>query len=689
MILSVFNHLKMKTKALIIIILIAVLALGGVLAILFQNGTIKFKADTITKNVTVTGKFTDAVSGDPVQKAKIVISAGNRTPASIITKDDGTYRAVLNINPSDEFQRMISIKQDNPGYPDGEGSSFTQVIEDTSAAPTSINQNLQLSPLPSDPVSTRPLDADSERCRTKQYENEYLVGWIHSGDYYGKDVEGVLFCTDTNTPNLINDNLTDLFIAATQIKFLKDQTGLPYLPTIYLVNDIYWHRTANGNPPAGYVEFGANSIVLKAASVGDDRVITHEFGHLVDWEKGFYGKSPASYPILLDDCKLNVVNYNFRCPASAYKDFNEAYIYARNNSYDLGSEGYMNTNRHEMFAEFFAGLFVPWEVNPDPPYTTFSSREKLRYTIENLLLGNFSYQLTFNSKIFAKSNWDSLVSTHKQNVLIYLYKFVAKSSNVDEYFPGTVERWGQGKIVKGEFMKTGFVSFKLADHANRPMEKTNISVALLYKMTRLKKDSNVFSDGTGDLFDTTGTAIIPIVPKGTGKIVDIPTPPDYYQGAVFSRMTRDIRQGANPVIDLSYANMSPPYIYYDSPTPISTIGVTGKILFYTEKNDPYRWALPIKKGAVSRYPELGTTDGKTVQDPKYPTDPMKVINYSYLIGGNLGKMNNFVIGKGTNTYTKGMVCWKVPPPRTPLEVGKTCNYICDDMGGVISKTCKP
>ena len=650
--LSLLKHLRLKTKAIIIVILIAVLLLGGTLSVLIFTGTIKFKAATITKNVTVTGKFTDALTFAPVSGAKIIVGAGGRTPATVTTKADGSYRAVLTIYPENEYQRLITIYQNNPGYPLLDGGIFTQTITDLTSAPVSITQNINLTKLPTDPISENPLDPTSERCRTSQNNYEYTIFRQHTGDYFGLEIGGVLFCTDLASKNIFDDFPTAIRNNAAQIISLKNQTGLSVTPRVYLIDDLSWKPgyAADTDAPAG-------EITIKAIKLLDLSNITHEVGHLVDWYKGPTYTNSFSYKnasVSRTSCRANIYNTKWHCFASAYNDFEIAHLNIKFS--DIGPNGYITRNTLETFATMFEALFTP--------ENSYITREKTRYAIENMLLGNFEYSIGSLRATFKGMDTDPGRAYSIQNSTIYIYKSVAFYSNFPQYFPGTVGRWNPSFIADGRYMGQAVVSVKLVDHTQRRMENTSVTIAGKSLITRIKKESGVFIDGTGDLFNTTGTAVAINIPSGLSQKIDIPSLPDYYQGAKFNTMVQNLNRGATK-INLYFIPVGTGGLSVKKAKPIdpyvSAKGITSEI----ELKSSGRTAKPILQGEMSRHPLFGSKSREVQHDG----DSLIMV-----VGGDFTNVIFRIIGspaQGSNTFINNLFLW--PPPLGPTA-GQSCFY---------------
>lgn len=638
-----FHRFQMRTKVLVISSLVVLISAGSIFGLLLTTGKLDLKADVITKNVTVTGKFIDSVTGAPVSNAKIIVGAGGRTPAQVLTKADGTYKAVLSINAAVPLQRTITIRQNNPGYPEGEGTVFTKLIRSDSSVSQNIIQDIRLSKIPIEADSTTLLDPISQRCRTPKPGPEDYSTWYHSGDYLGKEIHGVLFCAridqryNVEYPAFIEEASRN----ADQINYLVSQTGLSYTPVVYIVDEITWYKDA-----AAYVSSGRKEIIIDRNYLY--RAITHEFGHLLDWDKGFDNSMTSKYTWCLEN--------NGRTKRHCARSDSDDFI----NAFDLGSVGqekdieigeytlkgeihtggiygYATTNYAEMFAEIFDFQFRPvgdfWTGE-----MIFLSREKFKYAIKNMMLAQYKYKgrlsgiITRTQEEMHEFGDTSSPDTH--NAVMYLYKVVAKTGNIDQYFPGTVKSsWSYDQIGSGLYMDKAVVSLAAIDQIGAlpgdGIKDVGGVVSDKSFQTRDYQTTGVFTDGTGDMFNKKGTEVLFNVSPGIDKIVDITAMPDGYSGAVYNKWKTKLVRGSNQVIDSKFSmRIINPIVYSPNPSNLSSNGISGKMALV----DSGRAASPITVGQMLMHPNIGTLGG--VVSDKFPSMVGKGLIF-VLGGGNI------------------------------------------------------
>jgi len=500
--LSFLNRLSMRAKANLIVVLILLLAGVGTLGYLIQTGKLGSKADTGAVTVTITGKYINTITGKAVIGAKIEAHPMDTGQFPTVTTDSyGKYKAVLTIYPSiNSFQKTIRLRQYMPGYPeDGIGTQFDVKVPDTTSSSISITQNFKLAPIPQDIVSTNQLDPTSQRCRTDKSKYDYEVSSYHTGDYKGEVVNGVLICTALANQGFLTSYSIAIDRITVQIDSLVARTQLPYTPVIYLSGPLVWEPGA-----AAYVMRGGKEIIADIAYIdknnNDPWAITHEFGHLVDWFNG------PDMPFNDSSC-INKVNISKTKSHCMLTDSRPDFISAASISWHEGLiTGYATSNRAEMFAEIFAAQQTPDSAGS----SNFSKREKAQYNIKNALFAE--YKFPFNPA-YASSLFNTDSSISGQNAGMYIYKFVASAGKVDQYFSGDLKSsWTYNDIWYGNYMTTGVVSIQLNECQVENFGGTNVTVGDVTGQTRTQKTSGVFTDGSGDLFDDSGTVFLMNVP---------------------------------------------------------------------------------------------------------------------------------------------------------------------------------
>ena len=184
------------------------------------------------------------------------------------------------------------------------------------------------------------------------------------------------------------------------------------------------------------------------------------------------------------------------------------------------------------------------------------------------------------------------------------------------------------------------------------------------------------------------------VPPGTNKTVDIPKSPDYYKGAVFNPVNNQtIVQGANPVIDIQFHIVGTGTVSIVSnpvvTPPISPKGVKGQMtmpiptttigrIISVQKT---RFAYPIAKGQMTRYPTFGTVGGIVNDNISDPADPYRLY---FVTGGDMKNVQTIIgnplqnTNQGTNIINGNLwadACNFVG--RMVLKSNQTTTYNCN------------
>lgn len=509
-----------------------------------------FKADTDLQTITISGTSTNPSDDDkPVAGAKIIATNLNGQKQEVLTDENGEYSLEMTVDITDPADRRITVKQEDDILPNREGSTFSLSALDTN----DLTQDFSLAPLPREIrdfieyIRSNPTDEPAIICHNK-------------GGAVRATIDGITFCSpwwDTN-------GYWNLQVIADQINFLQENTGYYNIGNLIYLDPLGMFSGVGGQ----YLGEGVILLDSAASAIMPRPIITHEFGHGVDLE---------------GNAVIPRVRWSGLTFGSSYLCESAALI------------GYGARNDDELFAEIFTAL---WYTDPNKT-GQFIKREKLRYLIENFLL--FSpYEFNFGSS----ADWTDLntdfgttsIITGRgglpaQNAWMYAYKYVAYYSNVDQYFPGQIghpdyqdqstmpttdaigilTKW----VLLGNYMDVGVVSLALVDCQPRLIGGMKVKFAATTVQTRFKKDSGVFSDGSGDLFDITGTAVIFPVPTG-------PQPYDAYYYTTLSKSgTENVRTGSNAFkIEIPATNVLTNETCLASNTTVDTQGnqTTAKIL---------------------------------------------------------------------------------------------------------------
>jgi hypothetical protein len=574
--------------------LIRVAAVFACLIIIFAVGFFvlknnNFKADVVTKTITISGNFIDIISLKPVVGASISVGFANNAPVETKTDSSGNYSASITINYDDAVENVITIQAKTQGYADGvlyATVGTTNLIE---------NMDFKLSTIPIDTVSTKSLDPVSARCRTTIDSYDYIYDhnniMYHPGDYKGQIIDGVLFCASEQNAVVFTNYTQDIKTTAAQINALVSRTGLSYTPTIYLTGTITWISGA-----AAYSDPGTKELIINVSFLNDISVITHEFGHLIDWDKGMDNQTNSTG----NRCYKNKATNIPHCYLSTRNDFSKIYAYLK--YYDTFIKGYAASSPFELFAELFASEQLPDSIGSDH----FSARERLQYDIRNAFSGSYSdaFGATQKYKSSTINPNTFLSSVFPQNMAIYAYKFVAAAGNLDEYFQGTLNsNLTLDDIKTGKFTDKAILSINLVDQYQKPLAEALVSVSdgSASGKTLAKKSVGVFADNSGDPFDTTGTLVLQNIVVGKQTlIVKRPT------GEILTSKPIDLRAGANGVVYLAIQDMGT--VYNDSFDRLSDIDDTR----WTKITDSSIVDSKLRIAHLGKTPASGVTNKLTV-----------------------------------------------------------------------------
>lgn len=619
--------MKMRTKAYLVVVLVLVLAGAGTFGILIKTGKLGSKANTTSISLTLSGRITDNKNVPLANTAITFSNSAFQTLAKTTSDQSGRFLiTTFAQRPTISSSIIYWFSKDNY-YSQ---TSFKSIILSNSSPSTiTKNENVVLT-----------ASQSNEICGTAEKIER----------------SGVVFCVFPS----ISQNLSayptidqQITITADEIIRLRGITGLVDTPkAVFLTNE-------GVSGPGGHADLKNNIMDIWLASLSDQKsidnylsIIDHEFGHFVDFSRG------KSFTVANLDPTLNIPGQicfplsssELKCPSSLDYAFTAAFENLVTTSTVLG---YASEVEIEFFADFFSALVSNRNALP----------EKTKYYLTN-------YMLNVPSSFLINSGNKSFISKQNNishNNLMYAYKFVASKVPVDQFFPGTLyddfslnpnEAENNTKINNyraainsAKYMSVGVVSIRLKDHTGRPMEKQTVELAGEKILTRLKKDSGVFSDGFGDLFDTTGTAVSLGSGVGTNKLVDIPTMVSYYQGAGWLGQKTDIIQGSNAVINLGFTLRK---IY---PVSVATIPMgpfgppTGATLKITSNITGKQFG-PVTKGKMTRYPLVGTVNGFGDSSSKFEMvlggNPLRKEEYAMSNWGKYTLLNvpNFASDRG-------------------------------------------
>lgn len=336
------------------------------------------------------------------------------------------------------------------------------------------------------------------------------------------------------------------------IQTLKNATGVTDDFPIMIVPQINWLRDAtNSSNAGGYLQDGVHSWMVLSVVALDytNGSISHEFGHHVDWMKGFTDSQNHHY---------SSDNWNFKTA--------EAGVSAAR-----AITGYATTNSREMFAEFFATMMEPLGNDPTQIDTSsntgqflFASRVddylRAKPSLTIYLLGSqyiFNSEGTTGRSNLMSPNISVNLKVPLQNDLMYLYKHVAKVSNQNEYFPGNVSLGlitpgPKLDIPDGHYMSgKSVVTAALLDHHGAPLGDANLSLG-----------GQTQPIHAGNYSWTSGTykALMP-VPTGIQNITVSNLPADY--PIPFAGEKVNLVDGSN-YVEVGYQKITVQYMVYQN-----------------------------------------------------------------------------------------------------------------------------
>jgi len=679
-----------RTKLLLVLIIAAIVIAGGVFGVLYKTGKLGIGADTTSQQITLkySGKAIDEHENTLTDATFIVADSSFKTVAKTATDSNGNYSIAVPVNrPLADTIYYFALRKN--GY-----QNMTKVESQT----VSVNSNSTITANSNFNLLSTPTPAPDNPCGTDQkIESPNLT--ICVVPIFQEVWDGMKIQFPDDYSEL--PSFTELIkIIQSEISRLRNLTNLPDVPKI-----VYLHRPMPKNWTAsGYADTVNSTLRLSAlmAGIGKGKdengirlVIDHEFGHFVDTERG---KITTATSLFLDNRDIfnevclkqtdstkntsgeEIQPATYRCPSSFNFDFQAVYSLLKERGVVID---YATVDPMEMFAEIFAGL-----VDPNKAQT-----EKFQYFIENFILDNpLSFSIDNERTTIKHAKSDSF----SQNNLMYAHEFVARKSLNKTYFPGTLyddfnPTLGQSaidakivnyyvKISMAKYTDKAVVSVKALDHNNQKMENTIISIGgpnVSNVTMRLKKDGGVFSDGSGDLFDTTGTGVMMPGPTGT-QTITIPSPPSYYP-IPFAGQTVKLDPGSN-YVEVKYHLITVNYRVEDGQDAAQFRGIF-------ESNNGKAKVTGLLKGSIPRYANIGydspipQNGGYGVEVPNQITsalpNPYRLYQLQFLIGG--GGKDLYPIKETLFGPSGSLIPLAGNPPAFP---GRT-EYLLQEGGGNI------
>ena len=611
------NQLTKKQKIMSIIAASLVVILIGLGAYLYKTGRLSFKADTTKYNITISGTATDSITGKPIVGANVqaILRQGqstSKTTYSATTSSSGTYKmpTTFAVNPNtDKVEVAISGQK----IPILSGTANDTQLVLPAVQPTNgiVTQNFKtptyatVPPITADLSKTLPIPAPKKLVASNVFANQIPLGStgtattgpnICSQNYvngliYGgmTTVNGVTFCSGyldmykTNLANLTGIAYWNGLYGAVQLPAiarliidLQKQTG-GLVNSIYLLDDQDYKQALSSGGIAETSEqthtiFIDEKNILKADPQIMLYVMTHEFGHVLDFEVGPVTSAPtgnATYDCLDLSGGLKT---SYKC---AFSDGKKAFADTWQQLYNSQVlSNYITANTGEYFAEMFAFL-----MTPTTDFKNFYFQDKLYNILDNYQLmvaaktasfceysdaatcaniyTNVS-KINFTNIIYNAPNTLGITSTAvAQNFLAYGFANVMQFAGLVPPDAGLdlSTDFSDAQIAGGNFMtdSAAFVPVTVKDLLGNPIG--NIPVNINYVgggSTRVKQNTGVFADGSGDLFDDTGTGIIH-GNAGSG-VFSLPNVP----GNSCTQPTKTVvlSPGYNPIVSLSIVKPS-------------------------------------------------------------------------------------------------------------------------------------
>lgn len=603
----------MKKKTIIISILVAVLIVGVVLGYLFKTGKIGIGADSAPPN-TIYGRLLDDEK-KPIANAKI----STFTTSKIVTRStsdiDGNYKVEVPAKER-ENSRDIYLKYQKDGYDIAQNSKR---IDSSSLSNLNLKQDFSLNRgfalrygISDSSIKADPVCGNMEHLEIKGVivcQEEEYKDWFN-------DIPDPIYPTLEEWTNAIVD----------EVVRLQNLTGVN-IPKIVLDNNTNWNAAYSlskfgldaDDAVATYDEsiifqYGLNRSMKNTIDpkIVIREVIAHEFGHFISIHKGIAIENQTDFAkeICTDYYQKTV------CELALSREYLSNFL----NLKEAGISGRFSDAANENFAELFANLVIP-ELNEKIVYTALNVRVMDR----DFTQYDFNVEEDDYHTLRILKNSSSLM----QNSLIYALKYVIQESKITEFIKNQnfnsinavitkqydIEVADEEAIIEelnltkeylgsGKYMDKAVVALKLTDHNAKPMENVNLAVSGVPGTTRLKKNEGIFSDGTGDLFNTTGTAVVTSGPIGK-QTINI-TPPIYYP-VPFAGQVVDLKPGSN-YIELNYQKIQTDIVIRSDLTLSDNQGANVYGKFNTTNGSVEIRSLV--KGSIPRYPEEGTLAGR-------------------------------------------------------------------------------
>jgi|GEM_PF-1533550 len=612
---------------------------------------------------TVSGQVTDLDGVTPVSGINLFVQTEDSPNYTIITNQAGSYNAsilakkntITNIQIDDRSQFA------SPGYSCSISASNPTPCNFTyRKLPFDLVSLDQL--LPDDQTVSQTEMIDKTTAATPDFGKDWIVPTV---------CDGIKFVTTVKTDPHYFDISTctpEMTKTAEVLNDLKAMAGIHYRPkAIVLVKDIDWAVGASGVTyyarSTGTGEMATSSFMLLSASTvyenlpDKDQIITaivsHEFGHVIDWTKGHLEES-----IDFGWCKWGW------CSSTSNHAFQEAFygeVYSlpivtttTGVKNDNVVTGYASTNVDEMFAELVSGAYINSVYPPSDPYNALTMDEAIKqylllkrtdsFNDTKVPFWNTSRGRSSSSVINLGSptsgNWNLVIAQH--NCFLYLYKMALQGLNKSwDFVPGSVVRnrdYKAGIVETGGYMGgKAYVTFRLFDHGGRPMEDVSGSLAgVTFKTTNVPISNRFYLSHDGSI-------IKPNLASGD-QMLSI-TSPEYYK-VPFASKKIHLNEGSNYVETNYYVRTIDLIVRPDPATfpggfqgDYQAILTNDKINGVITDSDGTSWQ-SANPGEIQRYPsdtDIGKNEDGSVNGTIYrPNSNSSQIDYrlKFLMGGD-------------------------------------------------------
>lgn len=667
------NNLARRTKLLFVLILTAVLIAGGVLGYLFKTGKLGIGADTDPniKTYTISGRSFDPLAQAPMEGQTINVTSDTGQTAQVTTDVNGNYSVSIKAS----IDGFINVSQGDGGI---EGSTRTFVTSSNDQAFTS-DFNIGNPPFDEGEIT-------SDFQKITESESDYKISSLalepNLNAINPVIIDGVNYLPfvvpkdpNYNPFDPSNPDHIDPLSLKDQVdknykwfKTLKSATGVTKDIPIILVSKLDWDLGYDGTPNNnGYYNHG-KFIVWNIELLDNIDNFSHEYGHHVDWVRGH---------------EAGVLGYS-----SQGTYFTKAFQVALKSK---AVTGYATNNPMEMFAVFFDAMFTPLDHNPNilDPLAQYGYTRDIGIYLRHEK-GIIDSELPGSTNLVSiEGSQSTRIQVH--NVLMYIYKHVAKMSQQNEYFPGEVlvnmdvfPFINPSYIPGGFYMKnSGVVTITIIDHNGKPIEFGVVEIEnIKSKIEPADPDYHILS-GNGR----------PLMPVETGNNllsfsdypIDYPIP--------FLGQTLDIKPGSN-YFEISYRKSSTQYKLYSEFYPTDRASEYGNPPVFAAELT-HKTGLKIKglkQGDIPRYPTEGTYFGYGQYD-KQLTDMARAngekntyyYKVDYVIGGddeNLFPLQAKFTGPMGAMPPQMLATYPIPTATTQ-EIKK----VSDIVTGILTKKC--